>query len=175
MEGATSRGWKDILVTLSALGLFKESALRILADLGVTKLEPDRWYSQRAYVQFFEILSERTGPSTLYLNGRKVAENVALPRDIDSLEKLFRALNSIYQQGRRHCNPDEGWRYERIDEQSARMTIISPYPDEYERGVLEGFARKYKPPDAAHVRVEYEPSQPRADAGGDRTVFLVTW
>ena len=55
------------------------------------------------------------------------------------------------------------------------MTIVSPYPDEYEHGVLEGFARKLKPADSQVVRVEHEPGT--RPSGSERTtsVFIVTW
>jgi len=164
-----------ILTTIEALEGYADNGKRILAELGIKDLQAEQWYPQQAYIDFFESLRQRTGPSTLFVIGKRIAEIVTFPPQINSLEKLLRQLNYFYQQDRRHCNPDEGWRYESTGARSATMTIVSPYPDDYERGVLEGFVRKFKPTDSYGIRVLYDETKPRNDHQGGSTTLLVTW
>jgi hypothetical protein len=57
-----------ILDALGALGVYKEFGRKILRDLGITDIQPDQWYSQETYSEFYRTPKERTSPATLCLS-----------------------------------------------------------------------------------------------------------
>lgn len=164
-----------INTTVNALGLYKDSGKRILSELGLKDVRDDQWYLQQMYVDFFDAILQKTGPATMYMTGRRIAEIVNFPPEISSLHILLSKLNYFYQMDRRNCNPKEGWQYTSTSPNSATMVITSVYPDDYERGVLEGFVRKFKPADSPAIRVQYDADKPRNDTGGGSATFLINW
>jgi hypothetical protein len=160
-----------IIGTVDGLGAFKDTGYRILAEAGVKDLKPDEWYPMQALCDFFETVSSKVGKSTLFLIGKNLVVNVPLPPQIDSIEKVYSGFDQVYKTSFHNVPSGEGWKCELTGPTSASMVCTSPFPDEYTRGVTEGFGRRFK----NNVTAKIDETKPRVDTGGKSVTILVTW
>ncbi|MCP4542781.1 MAG: hypothetical protein GY832_37130 [Chloroflexi bacterium] len=164
-----------ILEALNALGIYKEFGRNILQDLGITDIQPDQWYSQETLSKFYHTLKERTGPATMFVTGKAVAQALQIPVGQRSIEQVPSSLGQMWRVNHRHITLDVGWKHQKTGDRSAVMTIVSPYPDDFERGILIGVVERFKPADSVGTKVVIDETKPRNDHGGAFTSFLVSW
>jgi hypothetical protein len=49
--------------------------------------EPDKWYSQEAWLNAFKEIAETVGTNTLFMIGKSIPEHAKFPPQIDLLRK----------------------------------------------------------------------------------------
>ncbi len=64
--------------------------------------------------------------------------------------------------------------HQRIDDRSARMVCNNPYPCDFDRGIIESAANKFKPAGFRVSVVHDEPSRCRM-TGADACAYTVSW
>ncbi len=74
--------------------------------------------------------------------------------------------------GHKNVPADQGWKFTSTGERSAIMVSASPNPDELQRGVCDGFIRRFK---TGALVVKIDESKPRVDKGGKSVTFIATW
>jgi hypothetical protein len=168
--GSLSQG-VTIIGTVDGLGAYKDTGYRILADSGVQNLKPDEWYPMQALCDFFAAVSSKVGKSTFFLIGKNLVAKAPLPPEIDSIEKVYAGFDQVYKTNFRNVPESEGWNFELTGPTSARMICTSPFPDEYTRGITEGFGRRFK----NNVTAKIDETKPRVDSGGKSVTILVSW
>ncbi len=165
---------ETVLSVVDGMGSFQERALRILAEHGIINPQPGKWYSQKAWLDAFRSISEKMGGTTLLAIGRKIPENAKFPPEIDTLEKALASIDIAYHMN--HRGGEIGhYRYEQTGNKSGRMICHNPYPDDFDRGIVDAVARKFKPKDAILVNVIHDDSQPCRKKGDDSCTYLVSW
>ena len=55
------------------------------------------------------------------------------------------------------------------------MKCENPNPTQFDKGIITGFARKYKPKDAILVKVELDETKPTRVKGENSDTFKITW
>jgi hypothetical protein len=169
---------------LAAMGPYRTIAEKALATCGVGTMVPDGWYSLDAFLGAFDALGETVGPNTLFATGKKVPDHAVLPPDIRGVEAALASIDVAYHLNHRRegqvmfdlttgemlegighyrCHPD--------GDRRIVMVCENPYPPEFDRGVVTGFARRFEPT----AKIERDPSKPTRLQGADSCTFIVTW
>ena len=164
----------NILAVLEGMPHTKNFALEVLAENGIVDPLPGQWYSQQAYLNAFKAIAEKIGPFTLFEIGKNIPDNVVLPPGVDSFEDVFSTFNQGYQMNHRGgatgCQEAA-----RTGDRSLKVISSTPYPCEFERGVIEGFAMKFKPEGASLIVVKHDDSQSCRQNEADSCTYLVSW
>ncbi|MEQ9364534.1 MAG: hypothetical protein RIF32_09835 [Leptospirales bacterium] len=175
------------------LGAFQSIADRILGELqygsrrddGTYFFEPERWYPAGPNIRMFELLKEKVGASTLKQAGRSVPENAIFPPGVDTIQKGLASIDVAYhlnhgQNGKPLMDPATGqiqdiigqYRVEETPGQNeAHVTSDTPYPSEFDEGIVSAMARRFEP----GARVHLDTSRPNRLNGGDSCTYIVRW
>ncbi len=161
----------SVLVIVKGMEHFKKKALQILEENGIKNPKPVEWYLQQSLLNAFKAISEDIGPHALYAIGTKVPENAEFPPDINSLEKALESIDTAYHMNHRggkignynlHKSPDGAF----------QLTCNNPYPCEFDRGIIEGIARKFTPK-WHYLIVKHDDSAPCRDKGDESCTYLI--
>jgi len=164
---------ETVLSVVEGLGAFKPTALQILADNGIKDPQPGQWYSQQAWLDAFKTISEKLGQVTLYSIGLKIPETAKFPPAIDSIEKALASIDVAYHMNHR-MGEIGNYKYEATGEKSARMVCTNPYPCDFDRGIIEAVAKRFRPKGAL-VRVKHDDSAPCRKQGAESCTYLIEW
>lgn len=163
-----------ILSTVEAMGGFRETALRILRENGVEDPQRGQWYRQQAWLDAFKQISESIGKNTLYLIGTKIPESAVFPPDIQTIHQALAGIDVAYHMN--HRGGEIGtYTYKETGEQSGTFVCDNPYPDEFDRGIIEAMAKRFKPADSIRVKVEQDESVSSRGKGAESTTYHVSW
>ncbi|HLA83665.1 MAG TPA: hypothetical protein VJL29_02640 [Thermoguttaceae bacterium] len=179
---------ETVFAVVDGMGLFKSRALQILAQNGIVDPKPGRWYSQQAWLDSFRVISETIGSLTLCAIGRKIPENANFPTDIDSIETALASIDVAYHMNHRlvgKClfDPRTGkmsegighYRYDKMGNKKVRMTCNNPYPCEFDRGIIEAMAQRFKPAGCLFVSVKHDDDASCRKKGADSCTYHVEW
>ena len=78
---------ETILSFVNGLGVFRDSALKLLHAHGIDDPQPGQWYLQQAWLDAFRDLHDTCGKNCLIMVGRAIPRNAKFPEDIDNIEK----------------------------------------------------------------------------------------
>lgn len=141
-ESGVEVNGQTVLAVVEGMASSKVKALRILKEYGISNPKPEEWYSQQSWLNAFKKIAEDVGPYTLYCIGAKIPENAQFPPDINSLEKALESIDTAY-----HINHRGGeignYNFYKSPDGFLHLTCINPYPCEFDRGIIEGIARKF--------------------------------
>lgn len=169
-------GQTIIHVVEDALGRFSNTyqsrAREALAENGIDDAEPDEWYPQQSWLDTFDSIGGQLEPHLLDRLGEQIPEVADWPDGLSSIEAGLESIDEAYQ--RNHRGGEIGfYEFERIDSQTAAVTSETPYPCEFDRGLIRAVARRYAPVEA-FVFIEEEGSTCRQD-GADACTYTVSW
>jgi hypothetical protein len=156
----------QILVTVDALGAFKNTGYRYLEECGLSDIKLDQWYSQQSYCDLLETIETKTGKATLVVVGTNVAAAAKVHFDIDTVEKWMASAAQVYQRNHRNVPKNKGWAYKMTGPSSAILTCNEPYPDSFIRGLADGFVRRFQKDPNRIVSIRIDETQSRRDNGG---------
>jgi hypothetical protein len=159
---------------VDGMGSFKHTALSVLSENGIKDPKPGQWYSQQKWLDAFRNIAETIGPSTLFSIGLKIPENAQFPPEIDSIEKALSAIDVAY-----HMNHQGGeighYKFISIGIRSGKMVCENPYPCDFDRGLIEAMARRFKQKDAVRVKVEHDDKAPCRKRGANSCTYKISW
>ncbi len=168
---------QSIMAMIGGMELLKTRALKILADNGIPKLEPQGWYPMRNAVTAIRSIEEKIGPVTMRAVGRKIPEHAKFPPDIRTIEDALRSVDMAYQMNHRKQQGRSigGYRFEPAPTgRGGRMLCDNPYPCNFDHGIIEALCERFRPKDAIWVRVEHDPQSCRQKGDGACT-YHVSW
>lgn len=146
---------QTILCFIYGIPKYEEEMRELLARHGLENIQADGWYPQQKWLDAFAELLANFGPFTLFTLGKSIPEQAAFRLEFTELEQALRAVDVVYQMN--HRNGEVGHyiitKYD-AELKEAFMECTSPYPADFERGVLVGMIRKYKPQFGAVPKVE---------------------
>jgi hypothetical protein len=177
-----------VLSVVDGMGMFRTRALNILAKHGISEPKAGEWYPQQAFLDSFRAISETIGTVTLAAIGRKIPDNANFPPDLDDIEKALKGIDVAYHMNHRLAeeplfNPRTGkmregighYGYERIAEKEVRMVCNNPYPCDFDRGIIEAMAQRFKPAGCLFVNVRHDDAAPCRKKGADSCTYHVEW
>ncbi|HKU40731.1 MAG TPA: hypothetical protein VJR89_21370 [Polyangiales bacterium] len=151
-----------------------------LADLDRT-----RWYSEESWLQAFEAISNEVGLNSLYGVGKAMIENAVLPPQICDVPSALGSLDVAYHMNHRKkgvimFDPQTGMMLEGIghfvatvDAAEKRVVVVSntPYPCDFERGIVGGFASRFDP----NARTVHDSNAPCRKKGAESCTYVTWW
>ncbi|MCG8455307.1 MAG: DUF2378 family protein [Holophagales bacterium] len=161
-----------VLAVVDVMGAFGSVARRILAENGIADPLPDRWYPLRSWLASFDTIVKDVGPNTLHMIGRHVAATAPVPPHVNTPELALITLDDAYHS--QHKGGDVGhFHYIPSGERSGTMVSSTPYPSDFDRGVIMALAERLAPERYADVRLDAS-AESRKD-GGETCTFLISW
>jgi hypothetical protein len=163
-----------ILLVIESVGAFKQSALRILAEHGISDIKSEEWYPQQAYLDAYKTIAEKIGPKTLFLIGGKVPEKVLWPPDVTTVEDGLKSIDVAY-----HMNQRGGevgyYKVEIINERAAKMICKNPYPCDFDQGLIKSVVEKFKPKGSPSAKLQHLDLEHCRKKGFDECTYIVSW
>ncbi len=140
VTGATVSGG-NILSMLAAMGAFRRGGEQILERHGITKVGADQWYQLGDYVAALQEIETKIGPSTLFRVGQEIPNHIKLPPGIDTFDKVIGSFGPAFSMNHRGAGAG-GITFEITGPDTGVITSGTPYPCDFDRGVIQGFFRK---------------------------------
>jgi hypothetical protein len=179
---------ESVFSVVEGMGTFKAKAFDILSKNGISQPKAGEWYSQQAWLNGFREISETVGASTLFLIGKKIPENAQFPPDIDNIEKALQSIDVAYHMNHRLAgellfNPLTGsmkegighYVYVKMSEKKAKIICNNPYPCDFDRGIIEAMAKRFKPFESLFAKVAHDDAAPCRKKGADSCTYFVEW
>lgn len=173
---------------LAGMGVYKTKATAILAAHGITDLKPGLWYRQQNWLDAFKEISDTLGAATLSMIGQKIPESAKFPPQIDSFEKAMSAIDVAYHMNHRIngkvlFDPATGKMQEGIGHytfslgsgKEAKMVCDNPYPCDFDRGIIEGMIKRFKPAGSIMVKVQHNDAAPCRKKGARSCEYNIKW
>lgn len=160
----------NILSMLAAMGPFRKRGEQILQDHGIGDVTAEGWYPLSAYVMSLRAIGEKMGPNTLFQIGRQIPNHVPLPPGLDTFEKVLASFGMAFDMNHRGAQPG-AITFEMMSSRAATIRTGTPYPCDFDRGVIAGFFQHL-----LRVRPLVEPvtGEPCKARGGETCTYAVT-
>jgi len=163
----------SVLSVVNGMGSFKQTALEILGRHGIKNPEAAAWYPQQAWLDAFREINQSIGAATLRQIGLSIPANAKFPPGIDTIEKALASIDVAYHMN--HRGGEIGHlAYSKSGERQATVTCKNPYPCDFDRGIVEAMAARFKP-GGAMVKVQHDAAHPCRKTGGESCTYLVSW
>ncbi len=168
VQGETAR------MVIDGLGELKKKARHILSEYGLERPRPDRWYSHEDLAKLLREVATHGGPFTLYNAGTYVADTMRFPPQVDSMDQALRWLGSAHETAHRG---EELGAYTVEGTEMGSVTVISSslYPCDFDRGLIETTARRFRPAQSRRVSLMHYESSPCRESGGEYCMYSVKW
>ena len=178
---------ETVLSIVAGMGIFKENALQILSENGISNPQPGMWYSQQAWLNAFKTIAEKIGETTLYQIGRKIPENAQWPPDVNTIEKGLASIDVAYHMNHRLnnevlYNPATGlmregighYGFAKAGDRAVKMTCNNPYPCAFDLGIIDAVADKFAGKGELPKSKHEDPKTCRK-TGADACIYTVAW
>lgn len=178
---------QTVLSVIDGLGAYKIMGRAMLNSHGITNPVPDQWYSQQAWLDAFKEIAGKVGRATLQSIGRQIPEHADWPPTVKTIEDALSSIDIAYHINHRKNGSvlfdlttgaiQEGighYSFQKTGDRKGTMTCTNPYPCEFDYGIIEAAAEKFKPDAGVTVTVVHDESTCRKN-GTDTCTYLVTW
>lgn len=178
---------QTVLSVVAGMGHFKDQALKILADNKIANPAEGQWYPQQAWLDAFKVISEKIGAATLLQIGKSIPEHADWPPTVKTIEDALGSVDIAYHMNHRIgttplFDPSNGsmkegighYRFEKTGDRSGKMMCENPYPCDFDKGIVEAVAKKFKPSDSLMVKVDHTSGDCRKNAG-EKCTYTITW
>jgi hypothetical protein len=175
---------QSVLAFIHAMGRYALLAENALARQGIKSVQPDGWYPQQAFLNAFREVAFEIGENTLFAMGKKVPDLAGIPPAITSIEEALAGIDAAYHASHRDAegpllDPATGalregighYAFRRTGPRSGVMVCHTPYPSDFDRGIVAGVARKFR----ADATVVLDKSKPTRKRGADSCSYLIAW
>ena len=131
----------NILSLLGAMQAFRRMGEQMLEQHGIRHVEAAGWYPLDAYVSALNEITARIGPKTIYRVGQEIPNHITLPPGLDSFEVVAGSFGPAFAMNHRGAGLG-GISHVITGPRSARIVSGTPYPCDFDRGVIQGFFSK---------------------------------
>jgi hypothetical protein len=175
---------RSVLAFIHALGRYTNLAENALARQGIRGVQPNGWYPQQAFLNAFREISFELGENTLFAMGKKVPDLNGIPPGIATVEEALAGIDTAYHASHRDADgplfdPATGalregighYAFRREGPRSGVMVCDTPYPSDFDRGIVAGVARLFR----ADASVVLDLSKPSRKLGASSCSYVITW
>jgi len=128
----------NILAIIAATGAFRKMTEQLLAERGIANVKPGEWYALAPCAEVMHELEMKIGPNAVFRIGKEIPSHIQLPPGIDSFEKVAAAFGPAFALNHRNAGTG-GIDHEITGPGSATIVSGTPYPCDFDRGVILGF------------------------------------
>jgi hypothetical protein len=179
---------QTVYSVVDGLGIHKKQAYEILSQNGIDDPQPDEWYSQQAWLDSFYEIALILEPEALFKIGRQIPEDADWPAQIKTIEDALASINVAYHMNHRLkgeilFDPRTGamkegighYGFELISPRCARMVCLNPYPCEFDQGIIDATAHKFRPAGSGPISIVHDDSQSCRAKDGTSCTYIVKW
>lgn len=134
---------ETILSFVNGNPAFKDSILKTLEKWKISSPQTGKWYSQQAWLDAFKEFSGK--PAMLRQIGRAIPKSANFPPHINNVIDACKLLDQAYKMNHRGGPTGE---YKFISADPSKKIVVmecnTPYPEEFDRGILMGLCEKYE-------------------------------
>jgi len=160
----------NVKATLAGFQLRPSLGQRLIEkhDLELEDLTPETFIPVQRWLDALKELLDEVGPNIVQRVGAALSQNADFPPQFDTLDKLFEHMDAIYN----HNHRGDVGRYvtTRDDDGSWNIRCETPYPRQFERGLVEGTVRN---PAYLHDQRPRYVEYVEAPDGGDWTCTMI--
>lgn len=188
INSAVEVNGQTVFSVVDGMGVAKEMAIRVLEDNNIQNPKEGEWYLQQEWLNAFKQIAEKIGHNTLFSIGKKIPENADFPPEINSIEKALAAIDVAYHmnhrlEGKLMFDPATGtmiegighYGFKKVGVNKIDMKCDNPYPCDFDRGIIEAMARRFRPDNAIFVDVDHDENEECRQKGGQSCTYHVTW
>lgn len=163
-------------------------ATKYLTQYGFTKnnlFDKDTWYSLEDWLAACESIANEVGSNSLYGIGKTVPEKAVFPPHVTDIQAALASLDIAYhmnhkKNGEMMFSPETGqmlegighYKIEAIPGENRLLVFCeTPYPCEFDRGVITALANRFEP----LARTAHDSEAPCRKNGADSCTFVVMW
>jgi hypothetical protein len=174
----------SILAVTHAMGKYAVLMENMLARQGIRGVRPDGWYPQQGFLNAFRAVEFEIGENTLFAMGKKIPDYAELPPQVVSIEGGLSMIDAAYHLHHRDAEGPlfsmetgamrEGighYAFRRDGPRAGVMVCDTPYPSDFDRGIIVGLARRFRP----MANAVLDESRETRKLGGDSCTYLLTW
>jgi len=154
--------------------------LKILQKHGLSSPQSKQYYPLQNFLDAMKEISDSFTSQMLFRIGEKIALHAVLPPAIEDLQMCLSSVDTAYHMN--HRGGEIGrydYKYLGKDPTNgldrARMVCHNPYPCAFDRGVIEGFVKRFRPAGAYDVVVRHDDSEPCRQHEGASCTYVITW
>ena len=165
-----------IMSILEGMGDYKSIGQKILADNNINEIDPKSWYPLQNLLNSMKVISEKLGADTLYLIGSKIPEVAMFPPGIENMEQGMPLIDMAYNMN--HRNGEIGsYKFKMVDETNAEIIANNPYPCNFDKGLIAGFAKKFPPTNLTEdgVTVMLDDEKENRLNGAESSTYILMW
>lgn len=190
IDGVEVRG-EVILGYLDGMENYSLAAYSFLAENGITNINKGDWYPLKALINSFEEISLQGGFQILERIGEKMITDAIWPRGLSNLEDAITSIDIAYHMNHKRdgielydyknkivIEGNIGHNYfEETDKQNNYVKYVcnSFYPCDFDRGMIQALASKFKPIGTEFINVEHDMTSPCRKHGGDSCTYMIKW
>jgi hypothetical protein len=166
--GATVRA-ANVRATLDAFRLMPAMGRRLVErhQLTLDDLTPDKFVPLQRWLDALKDLQAGVGDAMLCRVGMAIIENAFFPPELPNLDAVLGALDKIYYMN--HTGDVGHYHTRRLSKGAWEVRCETPYPRQFERGLIQGFCR--------HPRLTggdvYHAAYSEGPAGADHTCTVI--
>jgi len=179
---------ETVLSVIEGLGVMKNMAIKILSENNINDPKAGQWYLQQDWLNSFKVIAEKIGPNTLYKIGTFIPKKANFPEDIDTIEKALASLDIAYHMNHQLNDKPmfdnntgeltEGighYSFHSINPKKAEIVCDNPYPCDFDRGIIDALAQKFKPKNSVMTLVKHDDTKGCRKNGDKSCTYIVTW
>lgn len=152
--------------------------IAILAEHGIDNPKSGEFYSLQSLFDSMKEVDKKFSRQMLYRIGYNIATNAILPSEIHSMEVALAGVDVAY-----HMNHTGGhignYVFTRLTSENgvekARMVCHNPYSCSFDWGVIEGFAKRFKPEGCVDILVRHDETAGCRTKGQEECAYLISW
>lgn len=163
----------NVQATLNAFKLQPLYAKTLLAPFGlnVEDAQPEQFVPVQRWLDAMKHLQTELGDFVLRQVGQAVAESALFPAELDSVEAVLDALDAVYSLN--HRGNVGHYHVSRGTDGAIIVRCQTPYPRQFERGLIEGFIRHPKLAQGRRYTAQYTEAPARSRHSCTLTVRAV--
>lgn len=163
---------ETILSFVNGLGVFKDSALKMLREHGIQDLTPGQWYLQQAWLDAFKDLNDIYGKNCIIMVARAIPQSANFPDDINTIEKALASIDVAYHMNHRNGRIGS-YTFTQSGPRQGIMMCNNPYHCDFDQALIRAMADKFKNP-SNMINIKHNESGCRLN-GANSCTYMISW
>ncbi len=152
--------------------------VEVLAKHNIQDPSPGTFYRAQPFLDSLKEVGTRLGRNVMNRIGERTALQVRLPPNVNSLKTALEGLDDAYHSKYRGGEIGH-WTYQEEESKSGvtygKMISTNHYCCAFDRGVLEGFAKRFRPEGISDVLVRHDDNEPCRKNGASSCTYIISW
>lgn len=162
---------------------------RLLAQHGLPQqLNPNEWYDRDRTLGVLSAIFASTGPATIRAIGQQIPARAEFPPNVQSIDEALKAINIAYhlnhrKNGQVMFDAASGRMTDGIGHYTAakaakdiaQVTVQSPYPCQFDMGIVEAIVDRFKNPASPWVAVKHRSHAACRSRGASACIYVADW